>query len=218
MSEHTLTRSDLERMAAAAADVVRESERKTGADGARAAVLPILAEGRPATVEELAAAAGRSRDEFAAALRAQRNVEWDTGGRVVGMGMTLSPTPHTVEVDGHLLYAWCAPAALGIMPAFGLPVRVSSPCHATGQTVTVTARPDGVQDVRPPEAVVSGVVTGDADDVRGSMCSLAHFFVSRDAASGWLDEHPDGALLTVPDAFYFALRATQLVLAGVIAS
>jgi alkylmercury lyase len=119
-----------------------------------------LAEGRPAAVEELAAAAGRAPEEVAALLRAVPGVEWDTGGRVAGAGMTLNPTPHRVEAGGHQLYAWCAPDALGMLPAIGLTVRISSPCPATGQTITVTAGPDGVRDLQPPTAVVSAIITG----------------------------------------------------------
>jgi alkylmercury lyase len=101
-----------------------------------------------------------------------------------------------------------------MLPAIGRTVRVSSACPVTGQTVTVTAGPHGVQDVHPPAAVVSVIITGDPDDIRGSLCNLGRFFASPDAASGWAGEHPSGALLTVPDVFHFARSVMRLRLGG----
>jgi hypothetical protein len=185
MTGYKLTPADLEQMAAAtvATDPAPEPERKQQARALRA-LLSALAEGRPAGVEELAAAAGQAPAELAAV------------------------------VDGHRLYAWCAADALGMMPAIGRTVRVSSACPATGQAVTVTVAPDGVRDTRPPEAVVSVIITGNPDDLRGSVCSLGNFFASPDAASGWLSQHPGGTLLTVPDAFHYARSVIRLLLAS----
>lgn len=215
MTDRMFTRADLEQMAAA--NVSRmyplpEAERKAYAPATRL-LLTALAEGRPATVAELAAAAGQDAGEVAALLHAVPGVEWDAEGRVTGAGMTLNHTPHQVEVDGHRLYAWCAPDALGMLPAIGRTVRISSACPATGQTITVTADPGGVRDVQPPAAVVSALITGDPDDVRGSECSLGNFFASPEAASGWAGEHPDGVVLTVPDAFHYARAVMRLQLA-----
>lgn len=78
--------------------------------------------------------------------------------------------------------------------------------------MTVTAGPDGVRDVQPPGAVVSAVITCDPDDIRGSVCDLGHFYASADAASGWAAEHPDGVLLTVPDAFHYRRSVMRLFL------
>ncbi|MGH3254305.1 MAG: hypothetical protein ACRDOU_02695 [Streptosporangiaceae bacterium] len=90
MTQRTFTHADLEQMAAATAvsNPVPEAEQKTYAPAARAP-LAALADGTPATVQELAAAAGRAADETAAILRAFNGVEWDAEGRVTGFGMTL---------------------------------------------------------------------------------------------------------------------------------
>ncbi|MGH3293709.1 MAG: alkylmercury lyase MerB [Trebonia sp.] len=215
MTQRTFTDADLARMAAAtaASDPVPEAERKAYAPAARA-LLAALADGRPATVEELAAAAGVTPDEVTAALRAVNGVEWDAGGRVTGYGMTLNPTPHRVETGGHRRYAWCAADALGMLPAIGRTVRISSECPETGRTVTVTAGPEGVRDVHPAGAVVSAIIIGDPADMRGSACDLGHFFASAEAAAGWASEHPDGVLLTVPDAFHYARSLMRLFLDG----
>jgi hypothetical protein len=172
MTDRTLTRADLERMAAAnvSAFPMPEAERRAYAP-ATWALMAALAEDRLATVEELAAAAGRATDEVAALLRAIPDVEWDADGRVTGAGMTLNPTPHRVETGGHQLYAWCAPDALGMLPAIGRTVRISSPCPAISQTISVTAgrRPRRRYRRSSPE---TAIITGDPDDIRGSECDL----------------------------------------------
>jgi alkylmercury lyase len=215
MTERTFTEADLERMAAAtaASNPIPGAERKAYGPAARV-LLGALADGRSATIGELAAAAGRDPDETAAILRSVPDVEWDADDRVTGLGMTLNPTPHHVEVDGHLVYAWCAADALGMLPAIGRTVRISSDCPETRRTVTVTAGPEGVRDVQPPEAVVSAVISGDPDDIRGTLCEMGHFFTSAEAASGWATEHPDGVLLSVPDASHYALSLMRLYLRG----
>jgi alkylmercury lyase len=222
MTQRTFTHAELEQMAeattsAAAAiaapgpDPLAEA-RKWG--GAFRALLSALADGRPAAISELARAAGQTSEETEAALRAISDVEWDAEGRVTGFGMTLNPTPHQVETGGHRLYGWCVPDVLGGLPAIGRTVTITSRCPATGQTVTATAGPDGVRDVHPPQAVVSAVVTGDpeADGLRASLCNLADFFASEQAAAGWAAEHPDGVLLTVPEAYHYARSIMRLSL------
>lgn len=78
--------------------------------------------------------------------------------------------------------------------------------------MTATAGPDGVRDVHPPQAMVSAVITGDpqADGIRASLCNLAEFFASAEAAASWAAEHPDRVLLTVPDAYHYARSIMRL--------
>lgn len=56
--------------------------------------------------------------------------------------------------------------------------------------------------VDPPGAVVSSVrPTERVKDVRAEICDLGHFFSSREAASAWLAEYPDGLLHSVAEDF-----------------
>lgn len=212
MPEHQPTLPDTDQMARRTAQLIPAEHRATAAM-LMTAVMTILAEGRPASMQEVSAATGHPTDQIPAWFPPDEGAEWDTEGRLVGQGMTLNPTTHRVDVDGHTLYAWCAADALGMLPAIGRSVQITSPCRATGRTVAVAVNPDGVEDVQPAAAVVSVVVVGSPDDPRGTMCDFGHFFVSADDASGWLDEHrPDTTLLSVPDAFQYALRTMQLLL------
>jgi len=55
--------------------------------------LDLLARGKPASPEVIAAAAGKSPAEVRAALDRFPSAEWDGQGRVVGLGLTLQLTP-----------------------------------------------------------------------------------------------------------------------------
>jgi alkylmercury lyase len=215
MTERTFTHADLEQMAAAtiASSPFPEAQQKAYAPAVRV-LLAALADGRPATTGEMAAAAGLTADEVTAILLAVGGVERDAEGRVTGFGITLNPTPHRVETGSHVVYGWCAADTLWMPPVTGREATITSPCPATGQTVTVTAGPDGVQDVHPAEAVVSAILTGDWDDIRGTVCNLGNFYASADAAAGWAAEHPDGVLLTVPDASHYARSCMRPILDG----
>ena len=164
-------------------------------------LLKLLTAGQPVTAEQLAVAAGRSAKQIHAALPSMPSIELDEQGRVIGMGITLNPTPHRFEVDGTSLYTWCALDTL-IFPALIVrTAHVTSPCHSTGEPVRLTVSPDRVCDVTPSTAVVSIVTPDDMSSVRASFCNEVHFFASADAAEPWLTEHPGAAVLPVADAF-----------------
>jgi alkylmercury lyase len=166
-----------------------------------APLLRLLARGEPVTVADLAAAAGRPEADVQQALAARPDTEFDEQGRIVGYGLTLRPTPHRFEVDGRTLYTWCALDTLIFPALLGRTARITSPCHATGTPVRVTAGPGGVAGVDPALAVVSVVTPQHAAAVREAFCNQVHFFASRQAAGPWLAAHPGGSVVTVADAY-----------------
>ncbi|MDP8927035.1 MAG: organomercurial lyase MerB [Actinomycetota bacterium] len=176
-------------------------------------LLRLLADGQPVTAAQVAAATSRPVDEVAAALRRLPSAELDDRGRLVGMGLTLRPTPHRFVVDGRTLFTWCALDALAFPPVLGKPVGIASPCPATGRRIRIDLTATGVQSVDPPEAVVSVAAIPDRlDDVRETHCLHGHFFSSAQAASAWHGEHPDGHVLSVSEAFDLGRRLTAEVL------
>lgn len=98
------------------------------------------------------------------------------------------------------LYAWCAPDALLLPGQVSQHAQVRSPCGATGQDVAIELEPGRVADVEPSGAVLSFMAVIDPGNIRGSGCDQQNFFISADAAAGWLDEHPGGFVLPVADA------------------
>ncbi len=71
-------------------------------------LLQMLAGGESVTIEDMATTTGKPVEEVKKVLQSLPSVEIDEQGRVVGLGLTLIPTPHHFTVDGKQLYAWCA--------------------------------------------------------------------------------------------------------------
>ena len=162
----------------------------------------LLAEGEPVALEELAAAAGRPLEEVHAALGEQTSVELDADGRLVGLGLTLRPTPHRYRLDGRTMFAWCASDALTFPVVLGRPGIIEAVCGSTGQPIRIELTPAGVEHVEPSDAVVSAVrPTGQLADVRSAICQHGQFFASPEAAARWAAEHPEGEIRPVEEAF-----------------
>ncbi|WP_171113235.1 MULTISPECIES: organomercurial lyase MerB [Streptomyces] len=174
----------------------------------------LLAAGQPVTVDQLAAQAGRPLAEIREALAAMPDTEYDAEGRIIGYGLTFTPTPHRYEVNGRTFYTWCALDTLVFPAILGHTAHVASPCRATGEPVHLAATPDGPTDVEPATAVVSLVTPDAPSSVRVSFCNLVHFFASADAAKDWLAEHPDARVLPVGEAFDVGRPVIEQILAG----
>ena len=158
--------------------------------------LDLLARGKPASPEEIAAASRRkSPEEVQAALDRFPSTEWDEQGRVVGAGLTLCLTPHRLELKGRTLFAWCALDALLFPVLLGRPASIKSPCRGTGDPVHTEVTPAGIEMVEPPSAVVSIVAARDLANFRSVGCNNTHFFsplgsgvpMAREAPTG---DHP----------------------------
>ena len=160
-----------------------------------------LARGKPASPEEIAASSGKSPEEVRAVLDRFPSAEWDEQGRVVGLGLTLQLTPHRLGLEGRTLFAWCALDALVFPALLGRPASIESPCRGTGELVHIEVTPAGIEAVEPPFAVVSIVAACDLTNFRRVSCNNAHFFSSPEAASRWLEKHPEATILSVEDAY-----------------
>jgi alkylmercury lyase len=174
--------------------------------------IDLLAGGKPALPEEIAAAAGKSPEEVRAVLDRFPSTEWDEQGRVVGLGLTLQLTPHRLEVEGRTLFAWCALDALLFPVLLGRPASIESPCRGTGKLVHIEVTPAGIEMVEPPSAVVSIVVARDLASLRKVSCNNTHFFNSPEAASRWLEKRPEATILPAEDAF----RLGRLIAEGLL--
>ncbi len=177
-------------------------------------LLLLLAKGEPVTPEQIAAALGTSRDEAARLLEELPSAELDEQGNLVGMGLTLRPTPHRFEVGGRTLYTWCALDALLFPFLIGASVRIESPCPVSGDVVRIQVRPDAVEKVEPASAVVSIVTPETVDDVRGAFCQYVHFFRSPEAANAWLADHPGAVIISVAEAHALGRMLARHFLSG----
>ena len=171
----------------------------------------LLAEGQPVSPERIANVLGLAREEALEILRQRPSIEWDEAGNIVGAGLTLRPTPHRFKLKECTLFTWCALDSLMFPGLVGQTVQVESPCARTGQPVRVTVSPEGVQQVEPPEAVVSLVAPEASPDVRRVFCDYVNFFQSAEAAAEWLVEHPGATTLPVAEAYVLGRRLTESV-------
>jgi alkylmercury lyase len=165
------------------------------------ALIPLLARGYPVSLEELAVAIEKPLADVTAVIHQHMNIEYDEAGRIIGAGITLQPTPHQLFLDGRTLYTWCALDALLYSPLLGRPVQVKSPCAATGVPIHMVVTPTGVEEVDPPDAVVSILKPQKGLPIRQAFCNDVNFFHSADAAGSWLAEHPEAAVVAVADAY-----------------
>jgi alkylmercury lyase len=174
--------------------------------------LDLLARGKPASPEEIAAASRKPPEKVRAALDRFPSTEWDEQGRFFGLGLTLRLTPHRLELEDSALFAWCALDALLFPVLLRRSASIESPCRSTGELMHIEVTPAGIEAVEPSSVVVSIVVARDLASVRSVGCNNTHFFSSPEAASRWLERHPEATIIPVQDAF----RLGRLIAEGVL--
>jgi len=176
------------------------------------AALRELAGGQPVDPPRLAVRAGVGVEQTVDLLR-QAAAEWDPSGtRLVGFGLTSTPTRHRFQVHGHPLWTWCAVDALLFPVLIGAPAQTTSPCAATGTPIRIQVTPTGVERVEPAGAVVS-IVTPSVDlaEVRQAVCAAQNFYRDAAAAAAWQAEHPQALLMPVAKGFALFRRAALRV-------
>lgn len=165
----------------------------------------LLGKGRPVPVKRLASRLGVSREQ-ADALLQQLGAELDADGNLVGMGLSLTPTPHRVVLEGTdvPLYVWCVPDAISLSAALGIGVQIESPDPVTGELTRLHLAQDGVTEVEPRNAVVSFLKprSEQLKDLRGSVCDYQNIFQSEETARRWFEDGLDNVVIVAPsDAF-----------------
>lgn len=166
----------------------------------------LLGEGEPLDVERVAGRLGLSVEVARAELDRLPTIQRDDRDRVSAHGgLSLLPTSHSLEVDGHTLYAWCALDTLFLPELLGHPARVRSTCPETGEAISLTVDSAGVHDVAPEGAVmtlheVSGL---DLEDVVGTFCCYVHFFASDRAARDWAERREGTYVVSIADGFEY---------------
>lgn len=116
-------------------------------------LLRLLAEGEPVTVAELATASGRSEDTVRQGLAAVPDTEYDDEGRIIGLALTMRPTPHRFTLAGEQLYTWCALDTLFFPALIGKAATIESTSPGSGTLIRVMTGADGtVTSVQPATA------------------------------------------------------------------
>ena len=187
MTDQTLPTYDIQELADPLAGVFEGSE-----DWLR--IMKLLLEGHPLSPERVASALQISRGE---ANRLLEGAEFDQAGNVVGLGLSLVPTPHSYQVDGRQFYTWCAGDAVTFSIFLKTRAEIESPDPISDEKVRLIVTPEGVQQVEPRTAVVSWVTEmGEMRNVRTWGCSFIQFFTAVETASQYITQHP--GLIAVP--------------------
>src|SRR5712692_4470793 len=175
----------------------------------------LLAGGAPVSREQLAAGLGRPSEEVTEALRQFEDIIYDEQGRVVSAGLSLPPTSHRFEVNGHVLYTWCALDTLIFPVWIQRSAQVSSCCPVTGQPIHLTVTPERLEHLDPSTGVLSLLIQdglAPCCNIREAFCSFSHFFAERQAAATWLSKHPDAHLLPIEEAFTLGQKHARLTM------
>jgi alkylmercury lyase len=145
---------------------------------------------QPVRVEELAAALDQPAVQVAATvdrLAKAGRLRRDHAGAVTGShGLSVVPTPHELELEGHRFWTWCAWDAVGILGALGASGRIRSHSPASGAPIELA-----FQDGCPPPSTV--VVFLAAEECSSSTvedwCPKVNFFEDAQAAISWAARH-----------------------------
>ena len=149
---------------------------------------PLLAQGRPVSVNRLAQAAGTSPVSVKRTVDPGR-VELDENGNIGEVfGVTLKPTLHRIELKQTALFTCCAVVAHVLPRLLGRQIEVVSEDPVTGYCVRLTIAPEGVRSVEPDTAVASMILTDKNDlqqDAPLHLCNHVHHFRSSNAANAF---------------------------------
>ena len=205
-TEIETTVQDLARAIAAATIDIDERGRRIVV-----AVYDLLAQGDPVRPAEIAARAREPEALVVATLKGWPGVFWDDQGRIVGFwGLAIPEMDHRFHAEnGKPMYAWCALDPFLIVPVIGRPARVESKDPVTGEPITMTVTPRGINDLSPASAVVSFLAPNKPFDfdVIESFCNFVLNFASHESAERWAAERDGIVLLPAAEAFEVGLRA-----------
>jgi hypothetical protein len=110
--------------------------------------------------------------------------------------MTLSDTPHRIQVAGHNFHAMCALDALSIAPMYDLEVRIESRCHVTGELISIVQRGMNIIEAHPDREVRVGIHwQNPCGAAAHSMCLEMVFLRDAETAAKW--QNGDTENLTV---------------------
>ena len=167
--------------------------------------------GKPVTSAALRGSLRASQSELEQRLAQFPDVEFDRAGNIVGLGVTLVPTSHRVQVGGKQFYTWCAFDIVLLPPQLDVEAQVQSTCPVSGQPITFVATPEGtVLDLLPAGSVLSLIVPAERGDcTRATFCQQSRLFQSEQAAKTFLVGRPDALLLSVEEAAHVGRLVAQ---------
>lgn len=180
-----------------------------------------LAKGTPVEVQQLGRTLGISSGETQTLLGRdplRSFIHSDQQGRILGFGgLSMAPTPHSFEVDGRALFAWCAEDTLFIPAYLGRQARIKSHDPETGELVQLAVAPDRIESIVPQHAVISlkkpesDLFDASAENVIRSYCDFIFFFASRASGERWAAKHAGIFLCSLAEGFALAKQISARI-------
>ena len=141
------TSANVPKIAGALRESGFESRFSDAESSLRLEVLRLVAKGRPVSktrIDKLAAGLGINAN--AATAFVTKVSEQDSKGRVVGiLGLSQKRHPHCFEVNGQVLFTWCAWDALFLPFLLKQTAEVESVCPVTNREIRLTVTPQHVK-------------------------------------------------------------------------
>jgi alkylmercury lyase len=171
-------------------------------------LMRLLAErAQPVSLEAVATTLHVSVEEIAATVRQIPDLEFDEAGHLVGMGLSLVPTPHQFFLQERRMFTWCAFDTLTYPVVLQQEAHVESRCQVTGTPIRLLVTPVRIASLDHGEAVISLPIPEAATCCdRSSFCDHGHFFSSPQVAATFLSTHPGALVLPVVDAYQFGQK------------
>ncbi len=172
-----------------------------------------LAKGQPVEHAEIAGCTNLAESHVDEVLGSWPGVFYDDEGRVIGFwGLALQDMPHRLEVGGTEIHTWCAWDPLFIGPLLGKPGHVESLDPVSGEKLSLTVTPEGVENLSHEDAVVSFLIPDKPWDqnVIQEFCHFVLFVTTRETGERWVAEHEGTLLLSVDDAYEIGRRTNAL--------
>jgi len=165
----------------------------------------MLVEGQPVVIEQLSGRVGIAATAIKTVLDNWLGVFYDGQNRVTGFwGITINETNHHFEVNGKIVFTWCAWDALFIPELLNVTVNVTSHCATTGEKIKLTIIVDEINDASSEDVMVSFLTPDEkelSENITASFCHYVHFFSSHEAGEQWVSNHEGTFLLSLNDAF-----------------
>ena len=166
--------------------------------------------GRILTREEMAQHVGNLKDAVNVLKEKDMVVFSEDGNPVGAYPFSMEAREHTVQVNGHQVYAMCALDALAISPMFGVKTRISSRCRITGDPVSIQQSGKTIVNLDEAADIHFGIIWGAANAdscCADSLCMEMMFLRDSKIAQQWLADDPDNReVFTLQEAVEFGSR------------
>ena len=166
--------------------------------------------GRILTREEMAQHVGNLKDAVNVLKEKDMVVFSEDGNPVGAYPFSMEAREHTVQVNGHQVYAMCALDALAVSPMFGVKTRISSRCRITGDPVSIQQSGKTIVNTDEARDIHFGIIWGAANAdscCADSLCMEMMFLRDGKIAQQWLADDPDNReVFTLQEAVEFGSR------------